>query len=106
MNREECKRLEEALNTDEGLRTRYGEALARAADGEQDPAKVAAKAAAELGFALSANGAAEAIGDEALDSVSGGTAIPAAAEDAFNINTWIGKLLRGAMKKDSANGLF
>ena len=105
MNREEYKRLEEALNTDEGLRTRYGEALARAADGEQDPAQVAAKAAAELGFALDTKGA-EPVGDEALDGMAGGTSIPFVGDDAFNFNTWIGKMLRGAMKKDSANGLF
>ena len=70
MNREELKRLEEALQTDEALRARYGEALERAADREKDPARVAAKAAAELGFALDTKGA-EPVGDEALDGVAG-----------------------------------
>ena len=107
MNSEELKRLEEALNTDEALRARYGEAMSRvAAGGEQDPARVAAKAAAELGYDLdSGSGAAKAIGDEALDSVFGGTAIPYVGESDFNLNTWIGKLLRGAMKSDSADSL-
>ena len=54
---------------------------------------------AAQGISLEQDGAA-ALDDDALAAVSGGTSLPHAIAD-FNLNRWIGKLLREVMKKNS-----
>ena len=103
---EEVKRLEAALAADDQLRARYRDTMdeiARA-DRTRRGAEVAAMAAAQLGYSFPADAieammAMQPLDDETVSAVAGGRQISA---EGFNLNTWLGGLLRGMMKADSA----
>lgn len=109
MDKIDLSRLEVTLSTDRELRRKYEELIRRyAAEGERDVFQAAAKAAAELGVTVEA-GASQAVDDDVLASVSGGVSLhgaggtpPSVDSEPFNLNRWIGELLREGMKKDSA----
>ena len=60
--------------------------------GQEDLEKLLATISSSVGQGLTA------LGDDDLESVAGGISFPGID---FNLNTWLGKLLRELMKKDS-----
>jgi len=104
---EEIKKLETALNEDQDLRERYREKVEDLVrkNSSLRMTELAAMAAAQIGYDLPANMfetamQMEAISDDEIEAVSGGRIIE--TDRPFNLNAWLGKLLRGLMQADSA----
>ena len=104
---EEIKKLEAALSGDQDLRERYREKVEDLArqNGALRLSELAALAAEQIGYNLSASAfetaaQMQAIDDDEIEAVSGGRSVDTGR--AFNLNAWIGSLLRGLMLADSA----
>lgn len=105
---EEIKKLESALSGDQDLRERYREKVEDLAkqNGALRLSELAALAAEQIGYNLSASAfetaaQMEAIDDDEIEAVSGGRSVDTGR--AFNLNAWIGSLLRGLMIANSAD---
>ena len=104
---EEIKKLEAALSGDQDLRERYREKVEDLArqNGALRLSELAALAAEQIGYNLSASAFETAaqmqpVDDDEIEAVSGGRGIDTGR--AFNLNTWLGSLVRGLMLADSA----
>lgn len=104
---EEIKKLEAALSGDQELRERYREKIEDLAkqNGALRLPELAALAAEQIGYNLSASvfettAQMQPIDDDEIEAVSGGRSVDTGR--AFNLNAWIGSLLRGLMLADSA----
>ena len=104
---EEIKKLEAALSGDQDLRERYREKVEDLAkqNGTLRLSELAALAAEQIGYNLSASAfetaaQMQAIDDDEIEAVSGGRSVDTVR--AFDLNAWLGSLLRGLMLSDSA----
>jgi len=104
---EEIKKLEAALSGDQDLRERYREKVEDLArqNGALRLSELAALAAEQIGYNLSASAFETAaqmqpVDDDEIEAVSGGRSVDTGR--AFNLNAWLGSLLRGLMTADSA----
>lgn len=104
---DEIKKLQDTLNTDQELRERYRETVEELVkkNSSLPLCELAALAAEQIGYDLSANAfetaaQMEAVSDDEIENVSGGRGIDTVRE--FNLNAWLGSLLRGLMLSDSA----
>ncbi len=100
------KAMEAALADDEALRERYAQQISLlTARGITDPSRIAVMAAEELGlFPEQADGVDGALDDDVLDLVSGGVS-SRQTDGPFNFNAWLGRVLRDALKQNSARSL-
>ncbi len=100
---EMLNRLEQAVENDPALRERFQAAAERlVSEGVDDAAELMRLCAKELGFEQEA-AAFEALDDESLDSVAGGSDLSRdETVRPFHLNTWIGSVMRTLLKKNSA----
>ena len=103
---EEIKKLEAALSGDQDLRERYREKVDDLAkqNGTLRLSELAALAAEQIGYNLSASAFETAaqmqpVDDDEIEAVSGGRSVDTGR--AFDLNAWIGSLVRGLMIADS-----
>ena len=104
---EEIKKLETALEADLDLRERYREKVESLAkeNSALRPSELAAMAASQIGYDLPVNlfetaARMEAVSDDEIEAVSGGRSVNTGR--AFDLNAWIGSLLRGMLAADCA----
>lgn len=96
--------LEQAVENDPALRERFQAAAERlVSEGVNDAAELMRRCAKELGFEPEEGALFEAIDDESLDSVAGGSDLSRDENvQPFRFNTWVGSVLRDLLKRNSA----